>query len=266
MSQPAAPDRRAEAVIIAGGVIRNPELLQFVGVDCRAMIDLLGKPMAQWTAEAVKGAQGIGRVVLIGRPDLRQTPIASAADELLDEGADEVENLFRGIAALPRADWIYMSAGDVPLVTSEAIEDLLRNAPLEADVIYPIVNMEDIEQAYPTRHLTCAKLPEGRWTGASCFLFRPAAVIENRRWVQAVFGARRNNWQLMRMWGLGFGIRAWLGRVSIPEVEARCSEILHLRARAYRSRYADLCMDVDYPPDVALIRECLKQRLAGGAS
>jgi len=262
MAETQASECRADAIIIAGGAITQEDLRQAVGVDCRALIDLLGKPMAQWTAEALRGAATIGRVILIGRAELWQTPIASAVDEIIDEGADEVENLLRGVEALPGAGLVYMTAGDIPLVTPEAIDDIVLNAPPDADVAYPIVNMDDIERAYPTRKLTFAKVPEGRYTGASCFLFRPDAVVANRRWVQAVFDARRNNWRLMRMWGLVFGLRAWLGRVSIPEAEAHCSRILHLRARAYLSRSADLCMDVDYPPDVVLIRECLKQRLA----
>jgi GTP:adenosylcobinamide-phosphate guanylyltransferase len=257
-----ARERRADAIIIAGGAIAKEDLRHAVGVDCRALIDLLGKPMAQWTAEALRGAATIGRVILIGRPELRQTRIASVVDDIIDEGADEVENVFRGIEALPGAALVYMTAGDIPLVTPEAIDDIVLRAPPDADVVYPIVNMDDIERAYPTRKLTFARVPEGRYTGASCFLFRPDAVVANRRWVQAVFAARRNNWRLMRMWGLLFGIRAWLGRVSIPEAEAHCSEVLHLRARAYTSRFADLCMDVDYPPDVVLIRECLRQRLS----
>jgi molybdopterin-guanine dinucleotide biosynthesis protein A len=252
--------RRADAVVIAGGVIRNEELRRVVGVDCRALIDLLGKPMAQRTVEALRASRAIGRVVVVGRPALRETAVAAVADAIIEEGADEVDNLYLGVAALPGAEWVYMASGDVPLLTPDAVNDLIENAPRDADVVFPICERADAVRDFPGRNWTLVKTPDGAFTGASGFLFRPAAIADRRAWVQQVFDSRRSVWKLMHMWGLGFALRALLHRVSLAEVEAHCSRVLGLRAQAYVSRFTELCFDVDYAPDVALARERLRAR------
>jgi len=255
--------KRADVVIIAGGRIRSPELREAAGVDVRAVIDLCGKPLLQWVLEALRAAQSIGRMCVVGDVELLK-PIASPQGaQVLAEGVDEVDNLFRGIEALPGAEWVLMLASDVPMLTADAVDDLVANAP-EVDFVFPICERSVTLAQYPDRKWTFVKTTDGAFTGGCGFLFRPQAVLERRAWVQEVFDSRRNPWKLMRIWGLIFGLKALLGRVSLAEAEAHISQVLGLTGRAYITRYPELCYDLDYAPHVAQVREHMRQRMGSG--
>jgi molybdopterin-guanine dinucleotide biosynthesis protein A len=251
---------KADAVIIAGGTISKEDFRELVGVDRRAEIDMLGKPMLEWTVRAVRDAEGIDRTAVVGRPEVLEPIAGELCDAIVEEGADEVDNLFRGLEALPGATRVAMLAGDIPLLTPQALDDLVTNAPTDTDVVFPICRDEDVLRDFPDRNWTLVKTPDGSFTGGCGFLFGPEAVKARRDWVQEVFDSRRNTWKLMRIWGLWFGMMALLHRISVAEAEAKVSEVLGLRARAYITRYTELCLDLDYAEDVEQVRRHLAAR------
>jgi GTP:adenosylcobinamide-phosphate guanylyltransferase len=254
---------RVDSIVLAGGTIADPEFRQAVGVDRRPLIDLLGKPMAQWVVEALRASRSTGRVVVLSRPDLRQTPVAGLADEVVEEGVDEVDSLFRGIEALPGAQQVLMVSSDLALLTPDAVDDFVANAPADADVVIGILEKADIPPDLQHHEWIFSKWPDGQFTGASCFLFKPEAIAGRRQWVQEVFDARRSVWRLMRMWGLGFLLRLLLHRVALAEAEAHVGKVLGVRGRAYITRHIELCFDVDKLSDVTVAEEQLRRRQAG---
>ena len=253
--------RRADAVIIAGGKIHSEDLRAAAGVDVRAIIDLHGKPLLQWVLEALNAAQSIDRLCVVGDTELLRPIAEPLGARVVEEGTDEVDNLYRGIEALTGARWVFMGASDLPMLTPEAIDDFVANAP-NADVVFPICEESVTLAQYPDREWTFIKTPGGSFTGGCGFLFRPQALLERRAWVQEVFDSRRNPWKLMRIWGLAFGLKALLHRVSIADAEAHISEVLGLTGRAYVTQYPDLCYDLDYAPHVAQVREHMRYRLS----
>ena len=254
----AAP--QADAVILAGGTIKNPDFRQAVGVDCRALVSILGRPMVVWVAEALKASRTINRVVVMGRPALRDTAVAGIADAIVEEGVDEVDNLFRGIAALPGAQHVLLVSADLPLLTPEAIDDFIEGAPTDAEVVFPVCERADIERDFPGRKWVFVGTPEGHYTGSSCFLFHPEPVVEHREWVQRVFDARRSVWKLITMWGKRFTLKALFHQVRLEDAAARVSELLGIRGGVYVTHFTELCMDVDKASDVAFVEERLQQR------
>jgi GTP:adenosylcobinamide-phosphate guanylyltransferase len=252
--------READVVIIAGGTIHNPDLRAAAGVDVRALIDLHGKPLLQWVLEALRGARSLGRVCVVGDAELLRPIAEPLGAQVIEQGADEVDNLFRGVEALPGAEWVFMAASDLPMLTPEAVDDFIDNAP-GVDLIFPICEQGATLAQYPDREWTFVKTTDGAFTGGCGFLFRPQAVLERREWVQEVFDSRRNPWKLMRIWGLVFGIKALLHLVSLEETEKHISEVLGLSGRAYITQYPDLCYDLDYAPHIAQVREHMKRRL-----
>lgn len=255
---------RADAIIIAGGTISKADMRELVGVGTRAEIDMLGKPMLEWTVRAVRDAETIDRIAVVGRCEVLEPIAGELADAIVEEGVDEVDNLFRGLDALPGATGVAMLAGDIPLLTPEALDDLVTNAPTDADVVFPICRDEDVLRDFPERNWTLVKTPDGSFTGGCGFLFGAEAVKARRDWVQEVFDSRRNTWKLMRIWGLWFGMMALLHQISVADAEAKVSEVLGVRARAYTTRYTELCLDLDYAEDVEQVRKHLAARQKAG--
>ncbi|MFQ5810542.1 MAG: NTP transferase domain-containing protein [Armatimonadota bacterium] len=263
MTEASAGKQHTDAIILAGGTIRDEEFVKAVGVDRRPLIDILGKPMVQWVVEALRGSRHIGRVVVLGPPELQETSAGPLVDAVVDEGADEVDNLYRGIDALRDAARIVMVASDLALLTPAALDDLIENAPPDADVVLPICEKGAIGPELADHEWVYIKTPDGSFTGASCFLLKPEPLLERREWIEEVFDARRSKWRLIRMWGFWFSLRALLHRVTLAQAEAHVSNVVRLHGRAYVTRFPEVCVDVDRLSDVALVAEHLRRRESG---
>ncbi|HUV04295.1 MAG TPA: NTP transferase domain-containing protein [Armatimonadota bacterium] len=250
---------RVDAVVIAGGTISNPELRSAAGVDCKSLIPLNGKPMVQWVVEALKSAQTISSVVLIGPPALAGMQFGRLADQVLAEETHEVDNLMKAADVLTAAERILMVSSDMPLLTAEAVDEFILNAP-DADVVYPAVPKEDILAQFPDRQWVFVKAREGEFTGSSAVMFRPEAFRNHQDTLRKVFDSRRSVPELVKMWGVGFALKFALGQLSISDAERHISEVLSINGRAYISRYPELAFDVDKASDIPLAEERLRGR------
>lgn len=250
---------KVDAVIIGGGTISDPAFREAAGAACKSLILLRDKPMIQWVAEALKASDSIGTLAVVGPPSLAESELAGIADHILTEREHEVDNLLAGMDAMPHADRILMVSGDTPLLTPEAVDDLVLNAPL-ADIVYPSVEKSPIVEQFGNRKWTFVRMQEGEITGSSVVLFRPAAFRDHEDTLRKVFDARRSVADLVKMWGIGFALKFALGQLSLKDAERRISEVLDVDGRSYLSAYPELAFDVDKASDIALADERLAAR------
>ena len=250
---------KVDAIIIGGGTISDPAFRAAAGVDCKSLISISGKPMIYWVAKALKETPGIGSVVAIGPQTLLETELIDVADHVLLEGEHEVVNLLRGMDAIPESERALMVSGDTPLLTPEAVSDLIENAP-EADIVYPTVGKDAIMSQFPDRKWIYIKALEGEFTGSSTVMFKPDVFRQHQDTLKKVFDARRSVADLVKMWGIGFALKFALGQLSLKDAERRISEVLNVNGRAYISEYPELAFDVDKASDIALAEARLSER------
>ena len=248
-------------MVLSGGSI---ETERFAGLDPaiarKAQLPLLGRPMVEWVVRALRAAEGLGRVVVVGHPDLATPGLRELAVELVPEAGGITENLRAGLEPLRGSERVLLVSGDLPLLTAAAVEDFLHQAP-DADVVFPYVAREDALREFGDREWMFARTPDGYFTGCSAALFRPEAVFAQWKWVdQALSARRRSVLGLALLIGLPMAVKYALGRLRVRDVEARVSALLHLRARGYRTRYTELAMDVDKYTDIAFVEEILRGR------
>lgn len=247
------------AIILGGGTITEPTFREAAGVDCKSLIDLRGRPMIQWVAEALKASGAIGSVAAVGPECLRDSGLSEVADYILPDRGHEVDNLLSGMDALPDAEHIMMVSSDTPLLTPESVDDLVLNAPV-ADIVYPSVEKAEVMAQFGERKWVFVRTHEGEFTGSSTVLFRPSAFRDHEDTLRKVFDARRDVMALVRMWGVGFALKFAMGQLSLRDVEKKISETLNVDGRSYVSAYAELAFDVDKPSDITLAEKCLGGR------
>jgi molybdopterin-guanine dinucleotide biosynthesis protein A len=250
-----------DALILAGGEI---EAERFPGLDPavqrKAQIPLLGRPMMEWTAAAVRSCQAVERMVVVGHASLETPGLRELKARVVPEGAGIAANLWAGLEALPGAKRVLALSGDLPLLTRAALDDLAANAP-EADAVFPYVERADVLAAFAEREWILARTPEGAVTGCSACLFRSESLQANWKWVEALLEARRKSvLGLAGMIGPGFVLKYLVRRLRVAEVERRMSALLHLDGRGYRTRFPELAMDVDKSSDIALAERALRRR------
>lgn len=247
---------KVDAIVLAGGTINDPEFKAAAGVDCKSLLILNGKPMAHWVVQALESAESIRSVVVVGPEELRN---ALDGATVLVEGCHEVENLTKGMDAMPDAERILMVSGDMPLLSPKAIDDFVLNSP-EADIVYPTIGRQEIMAQFPDRKWTFIRAKEGEFTGSSAVMFRPDAFQDHMDTLRKVFDSRRSVASLVQMWGIGFALKFALGQLSLKDAERRISEVLNVNGRAYVSPYPELAFDVDHCCDIAIAeRKLLEQ-------
>jgi hypothetical protein len=180
---------------------------------------------------------------------------------MVRESGGIAANLRLGLEALPGADRVVCLSGDLPLLTREAVEDLIIGAPA-ADLVLPYLAQADAVRAYPEKSWLYARMVEGHFTGCSAALVRPATLRPYWLWVEHLLAARRASpVRLAAFFGPGLLLAYCLGRLHLADVESRVSAQFGVTARGYQTHYAELAIDVDKEEDLTRVELLLQQRM-----
>ena len=240
------------AIVLGGGSADDAVAARF-GVAVKALAIIAGQPMAAHVLRALRGAE-VERIVYVG-------PVTPALEGLIDTHVAArgtmLENLQVGLAAIGDAGRVLVATADIPLLTSEAVRDVL-NRDSGAGLVYPVIDMLDSQAMFPTGKRTSAKLKEGRFTGGNLFLLEPRLVNDFLPRLEFVLDNRKNVLRLAGMFGLGTLFKLALGTLQIAELEASVSRILGVPAKALITKYAEIGFDVDKLEDIAVVLEKLE--------
>lgn len=255
-------------LILAGGSPDEP-LAADHGVFVKALIPVGGRPMVQYTAQALCQA-GLSPIVVATTEDA-EADIQAVLDDLdavgtplcvaVAEGPRFSDTLRAGLRPLADGKPVLLATGDLPLLTAEAVKDFLAQAVATgADLVYSAVLAKHLTEAYAGAPRTCVRLREGSVTGGNLVLSRPEVLRAAMAKVEQAFAGRKSPLALARMLGLGFILGLCLGSLSIPAIVRRGERLLGCRAAVILSRYPEICFDVDKPAHLEAAERVLKTR------
>lgn len=250
-----------DAIILAGGE-NGKYLSNFCHQAYEAMIEIAGKPMVTFVAEALAASPRVERIFVIG-------PVAELAKcnfpervIITQSGGTIIETIKLGMESLGHTNKVLVVTADIPLLTPEAIDDfLIQCANIEADLYYPIVAQEVNNQHYPGNKRTYVRLREGTYTGGNIFLVNPEIVPRCMTVADQIIANRKNPLNLCRILGWSFVLGFLLRTLSLQKVEKRVSEILGIKGAVIQSKYPELGLDVDKPSDLELVRTAYTYRM-----
>ena len=241
------------AAIVLGGGDADDVVAQQFGVPVKALAIIAGQPMAAYVLRALR-AGGVQRIIYVG-------PVTPMLKGLIDAQVAAkgtmLQNLQAGLAAIGDAKRVLVATADIPLLTSEAVRDVLARDS-GAGLVYPVIDMVDSHAMFPTGKRTSAKLSEGRFTGGNLFLLEPRLVGDFLPRLEFVLNNRKNVLRLTGMFGLGALVKLALGTLQIAELEGHVSRILGVPAQALVTKYAEIGFDVDKPQDIAIVLQKLE--------
>jgi 2-C-methyl-D-erythritol 4-phosphate cytidylyltransferase len=93
----------------------------------KALVELAGRPLLQWSVDALSGVDGMERIVLALPPGTRAPPGVTA----VDGGAVRSDSVRRALGAVERGDPVLIHDAARPLLTVELAEAVI--AALQAD-------------------------------------------------------------------------------------------------------------------------------------
>ncbi|MBX6350217.1 MAG: nucleotidyltransferase family protein [Clostridia bacterium] len=252
------------ASVVLAGRENKGRLASVSDAPWEALVPVAGRPMGARVVEALRGAEGLTRVVVVGPEEAAGWRAGAAEVKVLAPGSSLVENLVRGVEAALPADELLVATSDVPLLTPEDVGEFARRArALEADLVYPIVRREVCEAAFPGVRRTYVRLRDGTFTGGNLFYLRAERAGALWPFLERAYAARKRPLRLLPLFGVGTIVRVLFGRAGLGFLEARASRLLGLRARALPFERPALAVDVDKPDDLELADRVLLAREKG---
>ena len=243
-----------DAVVLAGGRIHG-EYAAAVGTEVKALAEVDGRACGARVVDALQAARQVGRVVVVGPESVRAALPAEC--EWAGETDSAYGNVHAGLEALAPAegDQMLLCGADVPLLTPEAVDDFIARSPVDADFCLAVIRRERYQARFPGARNLYVRLAEGHFTGGSQYVVHPRAVRENEPVLRELVRRRKSQLGMVKTFGLRFIWRLLTGRLTIPELEQRASDLTHARCRAVPDCAPELAYDIDHLPDWEYLRK-----------
>ena len=184
------------AVILAGG--KTPWLQKAVGTNIRALAPLGGRRMVEYIIDALDQSGQIGRIIVAADGSQWEAAVLPQRAELVAvESSSMPETAAAAAALLPANSKILFVCDDIPLLTSAAVQDFLKQTEaVEADAYYPVIPEADCVKAFPGAERTYVTLPEGRFTGGNMMLLNADVISGGVIKAKDIFARRKKPWEL----------------------------------------------------------------------
>ncbi|MCG0277894.1 MAG: nucleotidyltransferase family protein [Thermanaeromonas sp.] len=242
--------RKVGGIVLAGG---SPGKGENLGVSTEALLPVGGRPMVTWVIGALRKSGYLEELVLVGPPDLSELAREEGVRWVL-AGSTAVESALNGYQALQGSQWILLSTADLPLLTPEAVRDFLERCfKAEADLYYPIVTRQSVEEKFKGARRTYVRLREGTFTGGNLALIRGDTFTSCALKGEKLVKLRKSPLGLARQIGPLFILKFILGRLTLAEAERSFSRLLGVRGTAVITPYPEIGVDVDKPEDWELV-------------
>jgi len=251
-----------DAVILAGGIPRPDEpLYSYSNGEAKALIDVAGKPMIQWVVDALCESKSVGQIVLIGLSAKAQLHSTKPITYMSNQGK-LLENLKAGAARVlqlnPKTEYVLFCSSDIPGVTSEMVDWLVKTcSETDDDLYYNVVRREDMERRFPGSKRTWTRLKDMEVCGGDMNVARAAIVNENGDFWNRVIEKRKNPLAQAQLLGLDMLIKLATRSLTADDVIKRVADKLGLRGRAIVCPYPEIGMDVDKPHQLEIMRSDL---------
>jgi GTP:adenosylcobinamide-phosphate guanylyltransferase len=258
-----------DALILAGGQA-PPEMLATLPEsdrhEDRALVALNGRPMMDFTLEALRACSHVERIAVVGTPQVL-AHIAQNHPQVLgvEAGPRMIENALRGTRFLREqagaSPVALITTSDVPLVSPSTYEEFLRGFEQKGlEASYAIVKREVCEAQFPGGKRTYAKLKDGTYTAGNAVIVRGAVIEKMGAMFERFYDARKNPIAMAKIFGPSFLMRAVTKQLTVKQLEERLTIIAEGKFGAVDMKDASLAFDVDKIEDYRIARSMLEQK------
>jgi GTP:adenosylcobinamide-phosphate guanylyltransferase len=243
-----------QTIVLAGGPLDAVAQLQ-PGAPNKAFVEIEGVTLVGRVLAALRDAAGVGRLIVVAPPVMKQHRDLHLADELRPDGVHISESLRNGLAGLPADEDVLIVASDLPVLTPIAAQDFVRGVnALATDLVYGCVEKSVHQSRFPEVPHTWARMQDGTFCGGGLVAMKPRAMPLLERFIERLGAARKHPFKLASFFGWDMLARFALGRLTIAAAEVRAARILGAPVRAFVSAFPETAVNVDRPSDVALAR------------
>ncbi|MFH1737153.1 MAG: nucleotidyltransferase family protein, partial [Actinomycetota bacterium] len=216
-----------DAVILGGGSLKDdgaesaPKPSAVAG---KALLKIGGREMIEYIIDALDGIKHIRRTIIVAPDSALNSSWAGRVDAVIPTVGSAVDNGVTAINYLKDhgpglSKYILFMSCDIPLITTEAIDDFLnRCLASDDDVYYPVIRKEVIEAKYPETKRTYASLRDGTITGGNFALMEPEIILANLSLLEDAYAARKSVVKVFRLLGVKFIVKYLARTLTISDI------------------------------------------------
>ncbi|MEN3015495.1 MAG: hypothetical protein ABDH21_05530 [bacterium] len=176
-----------------------------------------------------------------------------------------IDNSFQAIKNyLQDDDYICFIATDTPLVTSEAVEDIImRFSILDGDLFYPFVSIESyIVQLgkKAIRNRTFVKLARDKFCGTGIVIVNKRSLLKIWDNLIYIIENRKNPLKMARLFRINFLwlLNLILGRITVLQLEEQVERVFGIKPQGLLTTFANLAFNIDKRQDLEDYQEIVK--------
>ncbi|MBE0410293.1 MAG: nucleotidyltransferase family protein [Anaerolineales bacterium] len=257
-----------DAILTAGGIPKPGEpLYELTQGGPKALLEIAGKPMAQWVLDALSESKNVDTVVVVG---VDQDSGLSCDKTLVftpDRGA-MLANIRAGVEKVlelnQNANHVLAVSSDIPAIRGEMV-DWLANLVQESDhdIYYCVVTRQVMEARFPESKRSYIRLKDLELCGGDMNAIRARTVVAREDVWERILEARKSAPKQAAMLGYDTLLLLLLRKLDLESSVTRVSKRLNIAGRALLCPYAEVGMDIDKPHQLEILRRDLSQRVNG---
>jgi GTP:adenosylcobinamide-phosphate guanylyltransferase len=254
-----------DAIVIAGGIPRPEDpLYTYSHGDSKALIDVAGKPMAQWILDALGGAKQVDNVILVGLSSKNELTCKKPLHYVSNQGrmlSNIVAGVNKSLELNKKTKYVLIVSSDIPALKSEMV-DWLVNTCMETkdDLYYGVCPKDVMEARFPDSKRTYTHLKDMDVCGADINLTHVRMATEHLDMWESLIGSRKSPLKQASLIGFGTLFALFTRRLTLEDAVKRVCDRIGIKGRAIVWPYAEPCMDVDKPNQLELLREDLARQ------
>jgi len=255
-----------DALVIAGHTPGKIDaLLEYAGVENKALIPIAGKPMIKWVTDALVGSRHVERLIVVGLDESDGIDFGPKPVVFVPGQGRLMQNLWAGamraLQDTPDRDHILVSSCDIPLITPSIVDDHVEMMrATQHDLYYTIVDRATMLARFPTSKRTYTHLRGAVLCGGDLNMAGAKVIETNKELWNDLLEARKSALRQAQRVGLWTLLQLATRTLSISAAERRAEKILGVKARAVRTPHAEIGMDVDKPFQLDIVRAELEKR------
>jgi hypothetical protein len=242
---------------------RRDPLYPLTRGGAKAMLDVAGKPMAQWVLDALTGSRRVEGVIIIGLGPESGLTCGKPVAYLPDQGsavANALAGTERALQQRPETTYVLLTSCDVPAVTAEMIDWRVEvGLAAGADFDYVAIERRLMEQRFPGSRRTYTPLRGTQVCGGDINMAH-VRLAKNAAFVERLAAARKSPLRMASLIGWNVLLLFLLRQLTIERGEQLVSRNLGIPTRVHLCPYAELGMDVDKPHQLEMLRADLMQQ------
>ena len=246
-----------DAVVLAGAA-NDGKLAMCDDAEYEALISIQGKPMLSYVLDTLRSCEQVGKIILVCPKEVSESiePIPNLVP--VEARGELLENLKTGLGQLDPDKLALIITADVPLLTCEAIEDLLAHAAMRpAGIYYPVVRKEACESKFPGVKRTYVTILDGTLTGGNVALAKPSALEGCSELLEKGIATRKKPWMMGSVLGIRLILKFLIGRLCVHDIEHRLEVLTGVKGIGVISDYAEIAFDIDKPQDLEFVQAIL---------